>query len=144
MRIRFEPPQHGWLPVSFEDEELTFSLSASDILSMDSLTAFAEAALSFVDWNEGRGRFFTEPTTYEFVLRRDGKTAIFELFELPDYDTFIEHGTLVFRAEDAPQALLLAFWRALRNLESRIDYAHWKYDFPAKAVERLGNIVKSK
>lgn len=143
MRIHFETPLHGWMRVNFEDGEQIFSLTASDIL-INSVNDFAQAMLSFIDWGEGRGRFYTEPTTYEFVLRRDGKTVTFEIFELLDFNSFIEHGTLIFRVENVPHIFLLHTWRALRHLESRLDHEHWRENFPTKAVERLGTIVKKK
>lgn len=141
MRIHFEIHENSWILVRFEAGEQTFAVGTSGIM-YDSLRALAETALSFTHWGEGRGLIDDLPLVYEIVLLQKEDHAVLKIFELPGMGSLSESGPLVFQVEDSPQAFLLAFWRGLRNLESRFTGLKWRYDFPSKAVERLGMIAK--
>ena len=143
LRIHFETPVHGWILVTFEGSEQILRLDVSQV-PIDSLASFVEVPLSFVERDEGIGRVHVEPGVYDIVLRKEGDQALLQVFELPHLKTMAGKGTLVFKAQDTSQTLLLMWWRALRNLESRFDEAHWNYGFPTAAVKRLGVIVKAK
>lgn len=143
LRIHFETPVHGWILVTFEDGEQILRLDVSHT-PIDSLAPFAEIPLAFVERGEGIGRVHIEPGTYDIVLRKEGDQALLEVFELQHFGELSGRGTLVFKAQDTPQTLLLMWWRALRNLESRFDKVHWDFDFPTDAVKRLGLIAKAK
>lgn len=141
LRIRFETPVHGWMLVTFETDEEIFQLDVS-YAPIDSLAPFAEIPLSFVEYGEGIGRVTIEPGAYDIVLRREADQALLEIFELHHFGELPGTGKLVFKTQDKSQALLLMWWRALRNLESRFDKAHWRYGFPSEVVKKLGVIVK--
>lgn len=143
LRIHFETPVHGWIFVGFEAGEQSLTLDVSGV-PFDSLAAFVDVPLALVDYGEGIGRVHTEPTVYDISLRKQGDQALLEIFELAHFGSLSGTGTLVFESEDPSQVLLLMWWRALLNLQSRFDKAHWKYEFPAAAVERLGTILKGK
>jgi hypothetical protein len=141
IRVHFEIHEGFWILIHFESGDNTFAVATSGIV-YDSLLALAEAPLSFAQWGEGRGLIDDVPLVYEIVLLQKEDHAVLKIFELPDVGSFSESGPLVFQVEDSPQAFLLAFWRGLRNLESRFTEIRWRYDFPSKAVERLGVVAK--
>jgi hypothetical protein len=143
LRIHFETPVHGWMLVTFETGEESLTIDVSNV-PIDALLAFTNTVLSFANWGEGWNYFGHGSATYAISLRRNEKQAILEVFEIPYsvHNPMPGHGTLIFTAQDTPDTLLVAFWRGLRNLEARFDKAHWKYEFPAAAVEQLGKIVK--
>ncbi len=113
LRIHFDPPQQGWLPVSLTTTEQQLTFTASHV-PYSSLSTLVDGLISLlltphpaliIRWN-------TEPIEYVFFLTADDTGAQLNIQHMLPHQPH-EDMAQVFRYH----APVTSFWGGLRNLE---------------------------
>jgi hypothetical protein len=145
LSVELGPPVagRGLLRVSRGEDLVEFSFSYTP---RDSIEALAEAVDSVVSTTgERRVVFSSGPEELELVLSREANRVNIQLLSYRDQ----RRGTpgeerLAFVLN--PQLTGKLFWRALRQLQSRIDDTEyqqaWHHPFPRRLVDQLGARLK--
>jgi hypothetical protein len=141
LKVAFDAPEHGWLKLELHSDEVVFSATFSHIYStLPSLCgALCEVAVG------RRPRpvvFLLEPHEFEFSFTpRDEQTCIVNAVRFTNQRRDLENGEVVFRHSGPPQAIVLSFWRALRQLQTCLpegEFAtRWRQPFPATEMASL-------
>jgi hypothetical protein len=147
LRVAFSRMGKGWLGLALQMEGRQFSTTFSDV-PYDSLLQLAEALHGFyVNGLAGSVRFNGEPEEHELHLEPAGsERATVRLVRYPGFARVQGTGTEVFTVEAPRRDLVLAFWRALRRLETGFaanGEPDWRFEFPHRAVAQLGAAVRS-
>jgi len=146
LKISFDEPEHGWIAItmSADDERFTLVLSHIPYDSISELAAALNKILegyseAIVRWNEG-------PAEYEFVFRVSEERLNLDVCEVTTVQGGIRRNS-VFSFIGLRDQLLIAFWRALRELQGRYDPAEyerrWKEPFPTREMEVLTQRMKA-
>ena len=140
LKVSFDEPEHGWIAITMIADDEKFMLVPSHI-PYDSITELAAAlnkilegySEAIVRWNEG-------PAEYEFVFRDSEERLNLDVCEVTTVQGGIRRNS-VFSFIGLRDQLLIAFWRALRELQGRYDPAEyerrWKEPFPTREMEVL-------
>jgi len=141
LRIQFDTPAHGWLPITLATDDQQFTLTASHI-PYTSLSNLVDSLITLmltpnpaivVWWN-------TEPIEYAFHLTAVENSAQIIVHEHHPRLRH-EHRQPVFSYQTSRLQLVTAFWRGLRNLESRWPTSkQWNEDFPSRQLHRLAEL----
>ena len=143
-RVRFEDISAGGLPVTLDaaDEHLSFLASP---IPYDSLAELVTALITVLaaDTAQNTVRWNTEPVEYEFQfsIKNGGILLIIEQF--PDSTRQDNTGQIAFTVHGSRIAIVLPFWRALRNMESK-DGEIWQryHPFPTSDMRKLGQHIQ--
>src|SRR5262245_13519787 len=140
LKVSFDEPEHGWIAITMIADDEKFMLVPSHI-PYDSITELAAAlnkilegySEAIVRWNEG-------PAEYEFVFRDSEERLNLDVCEVTTVQGGIRRNS-VFSFIGLRDQLLIAFWRALRELQGRYDPAEyerrWREPFPTREVQVL-------
>ncbi|OCQ97210.1 hypothetical protein BCD64_14945 [Nostoc sp. MBR 210] len=83
-------------------------------------------------------RWTTEPVRYEFIFAQNDKKLTLDVVRLSNLPINQQRTELVFKANSSCISMVLAFWRALRHLESYENFAqHWGRSFPKREMRLL-------
>jgi len=146
LKVSFDEPEHGWIAITMIADDEKFMLVPSHI-PYDSITELAAAlnkilegySEAIVRWNEG-------PAEYEFVFRDSEERLNLDVCEVTTVQGGIRRNS-VFSFIGLRDQLLIAFWRALRELQGRYDPAEyerrWKEPFPTREMEVLTQRMKA-
>ncbi|BAY76926.1 hypothetical protein NIES25_33840 [Nostoc linckia NIES-25] len=140
--VRFGDVNHGWLTVKLitQEQELSFAASYTpyDSLSelVDGLSLFLQTGASkLVRWN-------TEPIEYEFIFSKCDEQAQLQVLEYASSQQNQGTAKAVFKFSGSRESLTLAFWRALRDLETRVGFEQeWHRSFPKHGMQLLGQQI---
>lgn len=144
LRVAFAREGPGWMRLTLGVDERECSTAFAD-LPADSLRQVAAAvqapcvnALAASAWLNGE----PEETELRLETERSEQEAVVRLLvRYPGGRRSQYARAEVFAAGASRRELGMAFWRALRRLESEFKMAAdppWRFDFPREAVERLG------
>ena len=143
-RVLFDDLLAGGLPVTLDaaDEYLSFLASPIPYDSLaDLVTALitvlvADAAQIAVRWN-------TEPIEYEFQFSIKNGAILLKIEQFANSTRQNNAGQIAFTAYGSRRAIVLPFWRALRNMESR-DGKIWQqyHPFPTSDMRKLDQHIE--
>ena len=146
LRVEFGLPQHGWISFNIICGDSDFSICAS-YTPYDSVGALTSAICQIakgipevmVPWNE-------EPVEHELHFKGDAALTSFTITSHPDHSRIQGTGQQAFEAHGSRLDICLAFWRALRRLESSLkasDFERaWGHPFPTEKLEELTQIMQ--
>jgi hypothetical protein len=140
LKVSFDELEHGWIVLAMEVGEESFRLVASYVPfdSISELAATLNQLLSgdlhaVVRWNE-------EPAQYEMSFIVDDAQIRVEVSQVKSVLGGIEREFLFGFSEEYTK-VLVAFWRALRELQGRYEPAEyqrrWHQPFPTREMEVL-------
>lgn len=144
LTVEFEPPESGWMRFRIAHVDAEFSIVASCV-PYDSLGnlihAISQVAKGLdevvVPWS-------VEPGEYDLRFLSESDRTSVSVTSFPDHARVKGSGQLEFEAHDSRLEVCLAFWRALRRLESRItaeDFERgWGHPFQA---DKLANLTRT-
>lgn len=123
IKMRYQPPRHGWLTVALTVGEQTVQIDASDVPNnpvadlLDALDLASNGVASTVWWN-------LEPDGYSMYFTPDGNQVDFRLDFAPGSQR--ERARTVAHTSGSSAHVLLPFWRFVRSFQSR-DFTepHW-------------------
>ncbi|HYO63982.1 MAG TPA: hypothetical protein VER08_10160 [Pyrinomonadaceae bacterium] len=150
LHVSFESPQSGFMSLGLRAGESRLVLGAA-CAPYDSLRELVEA-LSALLAEGGRvrrvARWNCEPEEYDFELSAEGASASLTVTRHPAHARRAEDARAVF-AYDAPRlALVLPFWRELRELRRRraedVFEKNWRRDFPDAELRELTRLVRAR
>jgi hypothetical protein len=134
--IRFETPQHGWLPIELLVADQRLMFHASDV-APNFLEGLVVALDAFLDGQVSTVEIFEEPALHELTFTTKSGKGLLQI-KLDGVLTPIEF-------EEPKVEIALTCWRALRELEGRVEQKafdeHW-LGFPNKQVAALGQKIK--
>jgi hypothetical protein len=139
LRVNFEPPVSGGLPISLISGEDTLSFIASH-LPANSLSNLVSALIAVMISENGQAVvcWNTEPMEYEFLFEILPEHIDFSVVQWLDSRRRQDQGWSVFRTRNTRRQLALSFWRALRQLESSSHSTwQWPYPFPTDELRKL-------
>ena len=138
--VIFGDPKLGWINVSLQFANQTFSMEDSDIYNpffplVDALLQLHTApGQSVVNWT-------VEPTEYDMHFSRVDETVTLDILAWPDSSRNDFHQENVFSASGSYDEICLPFWRALRGLQGRFSAAdleeRWEDLFPQRELNAL-------
>lgn len=143
LRVRFDDPEHGWIGLSVEGENITFREAFSytphdsffDLVTALSLLLEGDHE-DVVTWAVGPGEF-------DFSFSGKGGVVRLRVDRHRDQQRPPGGGEVLFEASGSVDEICLPFWRALRDLESRFPPAEldrrWHSPFPFEALKRLSS-----
>lgn len=136
--VRFGDANHGWLPVILITNEQEFSFAASYV-PYDSLSQLVEALSLFLKTSASKVVIWnTEPIEYEFIFSECDDQAQIEVFEYAGSQRIQGTDKAVFKFSGSRQSLAIPFWRALRDIETRVDFEQkWQRSFPKHGMQLL-------
>ncbi|MBH8572758.1 hypothetical protein I8752_06965 [Nostocaceae cyanobacterium CENA369] len=140
--VRFGDANHGWLPVKLITNKEEFLFTASYV-PYDSLSELVEALSLFLRTGASKlVRWNTEPIEYEFVLSEYAEQARLEVFEYPGSQRIQGTGKAVFEFSGSRKSLIVPFWPALRDLETRVGFEQqWQRSLPKHKMQLLGQQI---
>lgn len=138
VRVQFGMVMAGWLPVTIHAAQQTTVFVASyapdDSLQhlIDSLIVLLTAdGTTCVTW-------YAEPTEYDFTFTRTNQAVHFTIIEFENTRRDRDRGQRLFDLDTATPILVHAFWRALRDVQTREAFEQqWHRPFPHAAMEQL-------
>ena len=141
LKVHFDPPTSGWLPVHIETPERELDFLASYI--KDSLTDLANALNLICNGvSDHTVVWELEPEKMVFSFRSSENNLLtFSVDEHPNRITSDRLHQKHIELTDSTVNICTIFWRALRRLETSKtpDYLsdHWKFPFPSTTVAQL-------
>jgi hypothetical protein len=146
-KARFGEARHGWLPleVNVEGERLTFTIS--DVPN-DFLTELAAALVALLNGAERAEATLSEETTeyqFTFTSNDDGGLLISSLQGRREG----RMGTreVILEIHQPIQIMVVAWWRALREVEGRLTVAeakaNWRRGFPEHEMRHIVEHLKA-
>jgi hypothetical protein len=138
-------PHNGWLEVSISTEEEEFKEAVS-YTPNDFTAELVMAAALLMQGQDGLAVASCEPNTYDFRFCKESDVGMgrFYIVGFPDHRRKDTGGVILsFRASTTNIAL--PFWRALRNLESRVSATDYqdamRREFPSSQLQRLSALL---
>jgi hypothetical protein len=141
LKVEFDQPEHGWLKVELRSAQIELSDTFSHIYP--TLPNLCEALCAVA---EGKGSrpvvFLLEPQELELSFTsQENQTCIVNAVLFPDRRRDLENGEVVFAHSGSSREVVLAFWRALRQLQTCLPEheftVRWREPFPAKEMAAL-------
>ena len=147
LEVSFDGPLHGWLAISFCSGEKTFQLSVEHV-PFDVVTELADGLHDLLCGHPSAvARGNDGPIEYQFVFEREGALAKFEVVVSYEKLAGKTRETLFVFSDDLYQ-LARPFWKALRDLETRLpmtEYdAQWREAFPVREMSLLTEKIREK
>ena len=141
LRLRFEAPKAGWLPVrlSFDGQAIEFVAS---YVGPDPLEALCNSLLETLAGRARETEWFLEPESYVFSFKPAGDQLVFEVHFSDRWTkrskNLPERRSLVLAWSGPALELVTSFWRGLKQLEhTPISSAQWKYPFPSALMRKI-------
>ena len=142
--VRFGDMLAAGLPITLDAADKHLSFVASP-LPYDSLADLITALITVLaaDSVQIAIRWNTEPVEYEFQFSLKHGTILLRIEQFPDTTRQHITGQFAFTAHGSREAIVLPFWRALRNIESK-DHAIWQqyHPFPTKDLRNLDQHIQ--
>ncbi|MEH1943425.1 MAG: hypothetical protein V7L01_24835 [Nostoc sp.] len=137
-RVRFGDINHGWMPVNLITNEQKFSFIASYI-PYDSLAELVEALSLFLQLGYSKiVRWNAEPIDYEFLFSESNEQAMLRVIEYTNQLRVKNAKEVVFTFSGSRISLVIPFWRALRDIETRHGFEQkWQRPFPKQGMQLL-------
>lgn len=141
LRVYLDAPSAGWTCVTLEHGTSTLRLVPSHV-PYDSISDLVDALLSVLERRDAVVRWNDEPVEHEFHFAPGQfDDAALRVFRLDGQPHAAAERVLVFQFVGNHQAIVRAFWRALRDMESRQtreEYAQrWGQSFPERGLTEL-------
>lgn len=143
LQVRFGIAQHGSMPVKITNSNRQICFTASYV-PYDSMLELIDALiLSLKGHNQKIARWNTEPIEYEFIFSRNCEHLTLDILNFPDCRRKQSQGELLLKVCDSPIAIVLPFWRALREVENRSSFEQqWQRVFPKREMRLLEEGIK--
>lgn len=141
-RVRFGDTNHGWMPVNLITNDQQFSFIASYI-PYDSLAELVEALSLFLQVGYSKiVRWNAEPTYYEFIFSESNEQAMLRVIEYTNQKLVQNAEQVVFTFSGSRVSLIIPFWRALRDIETRHGFEqNWQRPFAKQGMQLLGEQI---
>lgn len=146
LRVEFDWPDHGWLKLELRCEQVVFAESFSHI--HPTLPRLCDALCALAEGRQPRPVVFVlEPQEFELSFRsQQNDHCSVNAVRFPDHGRDPEDGEVVFEYSGTSPEVVLSFWRALRQLQTRLpDHeftARWREPFPANEMALLTAAVE--
>jgi len=146
LKVSFDEPEHGWIAITMSVDDEQFMLVPSHV-PYDSITELAVALNKILEgYSEAVVRWNEEPAEYEFVFRVSEGSLNLDVYEVATVQGGIRRNS-IFSFLGQRDQLLIAFWRALRELRGRYNPAEyerrWNEPFPTREMEVLTQRMKA-
>src|SRR5215813_9867851 len=146
LKVSFDEPEHGWIAITMIADDERFMLVPSHV-PYDSIAELARALNKILEgYSEAVVRWNEEPAEYEFVFRGNERALNIDVYEVTTGPGGIRRSS-IFGFIGPRDQLLIAFWRALRELQGRYDPSEyerrWKEPFPTREMEVLTQRMKA-
>jgi hypothetical protein len=146
LKVSFDEPEHGWIAITMTADDERFMLVPSHV-PYDSITELVTALNKILEgYSEATVRWNEEPAEYEFVFRVSEGHLNLDVCEVTMVQGGIRRNS-VFSFIGPRDQSLIAFWRALRELQGRYDPAEyerrWEEPFPTREMEVLTQRMKA-
>jgi len=147
LKVSFDGPQYGWLTISFSVREEILQVSVEHV-PYDVVTELADGLHDLLCGHpDAVARGNDGPIEYQFVFEQEGNLIRFEV--IVDHETLAgKTQETLFVFSDALYQLVRPFWKALRDLETRLpmtEYeAQWRETFPKREMSLLTEKIREK
>jgi len=150
LEVSFESPQSGFMSLRLRagGARLVLGAACAPYDSLRELIEALSALLSDGDAPRAVARWNCEPEEYDFELAAAGEGASLTVTRHPRHARRPEEARQVF-AHAAPRlALVLPFWRELRELRRRgaedVFEQNWRRRFPESELRELTRLVRAR
>ena len=150
IRVRFGTAKNGWLPVLISTFDSKIEYAASYV-PKDIVLSLTEVLLEIAESHTAISRsvvLFHEPAESEIHFIWSGPISdslSLQVLEFPDHLRTKGPGQAQLSFQNKRGAILLSFWRALRDLESRVEQesfeTQWRHTFPSKELSLLTSAI---
>lgn len=150
LRVSFESPQSGFMSVGLTAgrDRLLLGASRAPYDSLRELIDALSALLSDDGAARRVARWNCEPEEYDFELSAEGGRASLTVVRHPTHARRAEDSRPVFSHADGRLALVLPFWRELRELRRRSAEdafeQNWRRPFPERELRELTRLVRAR
>jgi hypothetical protein len=144
-KVHFGESGAGSLAVSIGKNEQIVYFHASSFL-YPSLWELIESLRSLINIeykvNRQVVRWATEPIEYEFIFDRQYDRVSLEILEFSNSTRIKGVSKSIFKINESVESIVLPFWRALRELETRHDFERqWQRPFPKLEMKKLNREI---
>lgn len=144
LTVEFESPENGWMRLRIAHVDAEFSVVAS-CTPYDSVGDLVHAICQVAKGlDEVVVRWSVEPGEYDLRFLSESDRTSVTVTSFPAHARVKGTGQLDFQAHGSRLEVCLAFWRALRRLESRITAAdferEWGHPFQ---TDKLGDLTRT-
>lgn len=137
LKIEFEEPTHGWLPVKMTLNDIEECFKASDI-PLNPISQLEDALFSAITGNGDEVWWHLEPGGYYLNIHRENHNYRLKLEYSPDSKKQSRED--VFDITGSFKEIIVPIWRSLRSLQS-MGYSEFKVS--DKVMESITNRVKA-
>ncbi len=146
IKVKLGAPENGWISLGISYANQVTNIDAS-YTPHDSMTMLVDAIAKLAKGNDNAVVPFVEgPAEYELAFHSAGERVSVTITLYPDHRRMRSTGQQVFEAFGRRREVCLAFWRALRQLESRVsgeDFErNWNHPFPTSKLRVLTRTIK--
>jgi hypothetical protein len=141
LKLSFEPPHHGWLPLRIETSEIYEELTASDVPN-NPIEDLCDALFKVKRGETASVWLHLEPDGYFLDIEPSGETVLVRLTFAPDSER--KRGQELFSIRGGYADMMLVFWRFLRKFEAaKFEEPHWP-PTELKGLVGLGSSIKQR
>ena len=145
-KVELGIPENHWIRIELAHADHAFSVDVS-YTPCDSVADLAQAVAKIAKGADDAALTLLEgQSELEVEFRGAGDLISVNVTSYPNHYRMVGTGTREFGLQASRKDVCLAFWRALRRLESRMDPADferaWGHPFPSKKVQELTQIMK--
>lgn len=146
IKVELGVPESGWARLSVSHDDQAFSIDAS-YTPYDWVADLTQAvAMIAKGIDEATVSMCEEPCEYDMEFRRADELVSVSIISYPDHRRPARTGRREFGYQGPLLQVCLAFWRALRRLESQVSSADferaWRHPFPSEKLQELTQIVQ--
>jgi hypothetical protein len=144
--VRFGNPQSGWMPLEIHTPHEQFNVFIS-CTPNDFLLELTTALSLAMQGVEGTALASCEPTTYELAISPLPQIGMFQikLAKYPSWKRSQSNVSEILALHGSMRDVILPFWRALRNMSSRLSAEEFQNafhrDFPESCLRRLTELI---
>ncbi len=146
LKVELGLPESGWMRLSVLHGDHSFSIDAA-YTPYDWLTGLAHAVSKVAAGiDEVTVPLAEGPGEWDFAFHGACDRISVRITSFPDHSRMLGTGRREFEFQGSRLDVCLAFWRALRRLESQISSDEferaWRHPFPAEKLEELSKIMQ--
>ncbi len=119
-KLKFGAVKHGWFPITFTTNETEIYIDASDVPIDPVLELIKAVEGAFLYQTESEAWFSLEPYYYQMIFKPIKNSIKIEIFYVDENGASLQRRKeKMFEYIGNANALLLQFWRGLKELSSK-------------------------
>ena len=139
LKLNFQKPEHGWVPVKLEYKEKVIEFDGSDVPN-NPIQGLIDALLKIIRGDSSEVWWNLEPDGYFFTFERNNENIIFRVFFAENSEEYNRREVLCVEGEI--NKIVLPMWRGLKKfLSYSAVEPHWPEVSSTEVINLNGLIL---